>query len=109
MAKRTIRSWTVSVLACWLVLMASGDDFNLGRIALFPTDMDAEGLLPLDDPNTDFIPSSEPRDPSATSQKRCSCASSVGKRLTQAVLTSQFAAPAIGHSPRSCINAPLLC
>jgi hypothetical protein len=29
--------------------------------------------------------------------------------LTQAVLTSQFSAPALGHSPRSCISAPLRC
>jgi hypothetical protein len=45
-----------------LVLVASGDDFNLMRMA-FPSTFTAapSGGLPLDDPNTDFVQSEETR------------------------------------------------
>jgi hypothetical protein len=44
-----------TILACWLIVLASGDDFNVCRIAipLLPVDTPAD-TLPLDDPNTDF-------------------------------------------------------
>jgi hypothetical protein len=54
MPKRSLRSWTLSALACWLTLLASADDFNLARLALPPSTSDAGESLPLDDPNTDF-------------------------------------------------------
>ncbi len=45
----------VTVLACWLTMLASGDDFNVCRIAIpiLPAEATAD-TLPLDDPNTDF-------------------------------------------------------
>ena len=38
-------------LACWLVLLASGDDINVARLMLPSAD---SSLVPLDDPNDDF-------------------------------------------------------
>ncbi len=109
MARRSIYSWTLLVFACWLVLLASADDFNLARLILPFSEADAEGLLPLDDPNTDFAPSSESREPPTTTRHKRGCTSSVQQRVTRAVLASPFAGPAIGHSPWACINAPLRC
>jgi hypothetical protein len=41
-------------MSCLLVLAASGDDFCLPRL-LLPLTPPAPGMLPLDDPNTDFV------------------------------------------------------
>src|SRR5262245_25194316 len=109
MPQRSLRSWALSAFACWLVLLASADDFNLARLVLPPPDVDFEGLLPLDDPNTDFTQSSQSRESPTTSRHRCSCTTSVGQRLTGAVLTSPFAALTLGHLPRSRGNTPLRC
>jgi len=54
MPKRSLRSWTLSALACWLTLLASADDFNLARFMFPPAESESEDLLPLDDPNCDF-------------------------------------------------------
>ena len=53
MPKGRARSAFLTAFACWLVLLASGDDFNFARIVLLSTPT-SEDLLPLDDPNTDF-------------------------------------------------------
>ena len=44
-----------TLFACWLIVMASGDDFNVCRIVipLLPSSSPNDSL-PLDDPNTDF-------------------------------------------------------
>jgi hypothetical protein len=42
------------LLACLLIGLASADDFCLPRLAFLGTVPDAP-LLPLDDPNTDFV------------------------------------------------------
>jgi hypothetical protein len=44
-----------NLLAAWLIVLASGDDFNVCRIAipLLPSSSPSHAL-PLDDPNTDF-------------------------------------------------------
>jgi hypothetical protein len=48
------------LFACLLTIIASGDDFNLMRVA-FPATLAGAptGGLPLDDPNTDFVRSEE--------------------------------------------------
>jgi hypothetical protein len=50
------------VFVCALTLAASGDDFNLPRVILAPS-LPVGGSLPLDDPNTDYICSTNSRDP----------------------------------------------
>jgi hypothetical protein len=47
----------LSTCCCLLIMLASGDDFNLARVALPDTFASAEPS-PLDDPNTDFLASS---------------------------------------------------
>jgi len=57
MASNTkIRSLTL--LACLLTAVASGDDFSLTRLVFNPTSWAAE-TLPQDDPNTDFVRTTE--------------------------------------------------
>ena len=109
MPPHPLRSWALSALACWLVVLASADDFNLVRLALPPSPADCEGLLPLDDPNTDFTESSPSREPPTTSRNRWGCTTSMAQRLTRPALISPFAAPALGHTPRPGINTPLRC
>ena len=109
MPKRPPRSWVLSALACWLTLLASADDFNLARLALGPSTPDSEGLLPLDDPNSDFTESSESREPTTTSRSRLGCTSSVGRCGADVDLTSSFAALAYEHPPRLHLNTPLHC
>jgi hypothetical protein len=109
MLKHRIRSCTLSAFACWLILLASGDDFNLARVLLLPTTLDSEGRLPLDDPNTDFTKSSKSRVPTTTHRDRGMCTSSVGQSWAIATLTSPFGDPSHGHPPRPCHNTPLRC
>ena len=109
MLKHRIRSCALSSFVCWLILLASGDDFNLARVMLLPTALDSEGRLPLDDPNTDFTQSSKSRVPTTTHQDKGGCTSSAGQSWTGAALTSPFAAPAHGHPPRPCHDTPLRC
>lgn len=105
----SLRSWALSVLACWLIVLASADDFNLARFALLPSPADGEGLLPLDDPNTDFTESSPSREPPTTSRNRWDYTTSIAQRLTRPALTSPVATAELGHPPRPGINAPLRC
>jgi hypothetical protein len=44
-----------TLAACALVLIASGDDFNLVRLVLPGPVRSLDGQLPLDDKNTDFV------------------------------------------------------
>jgi hypothetical protein len=63
MPKNRLFSQVVLVSTCWLVLLASGDDINLARIALPPTDTPVEDVMPFDDPNFDFTQPSAPPTP----------------------------------------------
>lgn len=108
MPKGRARAGVLTAFACWLVLLASGDDFNLARIAL-PSPPASEDLLPLDDPNSDFTPSSPSRQPPTTSGHRWSCTTAVGPRLTRAVLPSSLAARTLGQPLRPGSNTPLRC
>jgi hypothetical protein len=58
MPKGRARSAFLTAFACWLVLLASGDDFNFAR-AILPSIPMSEDLLPLDGPNTDFTESAQ--------------------------------------------------
>jgi hypothetical protein len=109
MPKHHIRSWVRSALACWLTLLASADDFNLVRLALPPSTADSEGLLPLDDPNTDFTESSQPREPPTLSRDRRGCTSSGGPGWTGASLTAPLVGAAHGHPPPLRLDTPLRC
>ena len=109
MPKRPPRPWVLLALACWLILLASADDFNLVRLALPPSTVDSEGLLPLDDPNTDFTESSQSPGPPTSSRYKRGCTSSGGPSWTGASLTSPFVAPAHGHPPPLRLDTPLRC
>jgi hypothetical protein len=110
MPKGRARSWVLSAFACWLVLLASGDDFNFARLVLVLPPVPAqEGRLPLDDPTTDFTESAEPRAPTTTDRDRCGRTSAVGRSSAGAALTSPFAASAHSRTPRHDSNAPLRC
>jgi hypothetical protein len=108
MPKGRARAGVLTAFACWLVLLASGDDFNFARMAL-PSPLPSEDPLPLDDPNTDFAPSSQSREPSTTSGHHCSFTTAVGPRLTRAALPSPWATRTLGHSLYPCNNTPLRC
>src|SRR5690348_10330116 len=99
MPKSRSRAGVLTAFACWLVLLASADDFNLARLVLPLADVDSEELLSLDDPNSDFTKSSQSREPPTTSRRRGSCTTSIGRRLTRLALTSPFAALTLGHPP----------
>ncbi len=64
------RSWPVCALACWLTLAASGDDFCLPRL-LLSCARPATSRLPLDDPNTDFVPVAESGNAAASAKAPC--------------------------------------
>jgi hypothetical protein len=60
MDARRSSSPVVTTLACILVVCASGDDFNLLRIALPCAFVDAaKGMSPLDDESEDFLRSAD--------------------------------------------------
>jgi hypothetical protein len=109
MPKGFARSCVLSAFACWLVILASGDDFNFARVALLSSAPASEDVLPLDDPNTDFTESAESRGPTTTYRDTCGCTSSVGQSSAGAALTAPFAAPANSRPPRHCSNPPLRC
>ena len=108
MPKSRARSAVLTAFACWLVLLASGDDFNFAR-ALHPSIPMSEDLLPLDDPNTDFTESAQSTGPTTTYRDRGVCTSSVVRSSAGAASPSLFAAPAPCHPPRLSSNIPLRC
>lgn len=84
--------YLLSLLACWLTLAASGDDFSLTRLA-FCDSVPDPGALPPDDPNNDFVE-----------------AASLGPahRLARAPvgLDERTAAPALGLAPAPALALP---
>ena len=108
MPKGRARSGFLAAFACWLVLLASGDDFNFAR-AMLPSTPASEDLLPLDDPNTDFTESSQTPGPTTPCRTGWGCTSSVGRCVAEAALTSPSAAHTHGHRPLWGRTAPLRC
>ena len=109
MPKSRTHAGVLTAFACWLVLLASADDFNLARLVLPLANVDSEELLSLDDPNSDFTPSCQSRQPPTTSGQRRSCTAAVGPRLTRAALPPPSAARTLGHPIRPGSNTPLRC
>src|SRR5689334_7015624 len=108
MPKGRARAGVLTAFACWLVLLASGDDFNFARLAL-PSPPTSEDLLPPDDPNSDFTTSSPSSKLTTTSRDRGDCPSSAGRSVAGAGRTWLFATPPHSRSPRHSNNAPLRC
>jgi hypothetical protein len=108
-SSRHSRFCVLVLLACWQVLLASGDDFNLARFLFSPTESESEDLLPLDDPNCDFTRPSETRAPDnsgcggeGTPAAFSSCSAAVSR-------TPAPASPATGQLSRTHSNTPLRC
>ncbi|HEY7428199.1 MAG TPA: hypothetical protein VH682_28455 [Gemmataceae bacterium] len=108
MPKGRARSAVLTAFACWLILLASGDDFNFAR-AVLPSTLTPEDVLPLDDPNSDFTESAESTGPTTTYRDRYGCTSSVGRSSAGAAFSSLFAASAPCHPPHQSSNTPLRC
>ena len=70
MPKSRTHAGVLTAFACWLVLLASADDFNLARLVLPLADVDCEELLSLDDPNSDFTVSSRSPETTTTDRRR---------------------------------------
>jgi hypothetical protein len=105
MPQRPARSCALPAFACFLALLAGGDDFNLARVVL-PLPAPVSGSpQPLDDPNTDFTEA-----PQAQEQATAGPGPREGPwapgRATQ---RTAIAPPARGHSTRKPINSPLRC
>src|SRR5579884_1183072 len=109
MPKGRARAGVVTAFACWLVFLASGDDFNFARIALLPLPELSEDLLPLDDPNSDFTESAPSSEPTTTSRQRGDCASSACQCRSGATFNSRSSPPMHGRSAPRGSNAPLRC
>ena len=109
MSSRHSRFCVLVLLACWQVLLASGDDFNLARVLLPLPAPDAEAPLPLDDPNTDLAASPPSPGPTTTCPDRYGRPSVAGPRSAGESLPSRSAAPARGHPPGRGLNARLRC
>src|SRR5690349_22406900 len=71
----------LSLLACLLVLAASGDDFNLLRVALPSAFPSSEAELPEDDPNSDFAVLAHARGPQCAQARSCDGLDWVSPRL----------------------------
>jgi hypothetical protein len=96
------------LLACWLVVMASGDDFNFARVA-FPllSSSSTTNVLPLDDPNSDFTEPNAAKSSPRTGKKRFKELSSFflmdrSSRLVFAAHRSRFSDSSFGRE-----NLPL--
>jgi hypothetical protein len=101
MPKNRLLSQVVLVSTCWLVLLASGDDINVARFVLPPTDSSVEHVMPFDDPNFDFT---QPSAPPTLQQGQ----PAVGPNLfgtasrRQTIHSEGFCTPADHHLPLRC-------
>lgn len=105
MPQRRPRHRALSAVVCSLVLLASGDDFNLAR-AVLPLPAPApEAPLPLDDPNTDFTEAPQARVQAPAGRGPRDGPGAVGRDRARAAV----APPARGHSTHNSTNSPLRC
>jgi hypothetical protein len=95
----------LSAVLCSLVLLASGDDFNLARAVLPLPATAPEAPLPLDDPNTDFTEVPQARGQTAPDPGPRDGPGAVGRGSARTAIVP----PARGHSTRNPLNAPLRC
>jgi hypothetical protein len=105
MPQRRPRHRALSALVCSLVLLASGDDFNLARVVLPLPAPAPEAPLPLDDPNTDFTegPQAQEQAPAGRAPREGQAAAARGPAR------AAVAPPARTHSTRNSTNSPLRC
>jgi hypothetical protein len=115
MSSRANRMARVCLLSCLLTLLASGDDFCVPRLLLWPTPT-APAELPLDDPNTDFVEVGDPWAAQRSSPDTCD-------RMGGVAVCPPAGRPApAGRSPTPCrpfadhldtpsdlLNTPLRC
>ena len=106
---RHARFHALVLLACWQVLLASADDFNLARFVLLPAESESDDLLPLDDPNTDFTQSSETRAPG--NRGRDCAGNPPAIPLPSAGISCSVSLTSYMPGPlaRACSNTPLRC
>jgi hypothetical protein len=95
----------LAAVACWLALLAGGDDFNLARVVLPLPAPAPEAPLPLDDPNTDFTEAPQAPGQTAADQGPRDGPGAVGRAPARAAI----APPARAHSTRNSTNSPLRC
>ncbi len=105
MPQRRPRHPVLSAAVCALVLLASGDDFNLARVVLPLPTTAAEASLPLDDPNTDFTARARAEEQAPAGRQPCDGPEVGGPVLVPAAV----ALPARGRSARNPILSPLRC
>jgi hypothetical protein len=103
-----VRFHVLPLLTCGLVLLASADDFNLGRFVFPFTESLSDGLLPLDDPNCDFTDPSDAPAPGTPDCGGANAAVILPRRagMNRAPETAAFPF----HPPaRGCLDVPLRC
>jgi hypothetical protein len=99
-----------AAVACWLTVLAGGDDFNLARVVLPLSAPVPDRPLPLDDPNTDFTAAgTEARSPTITHQGSSSPPVAADLKWAGTSLATLPAPPAPSHPLRAGINTPLRC
>jgi hypothetical protein len=98
-----------AAVACWLTMLASGDDFNLARAVLPLPAPPPDSLLPLDDPNTDFTGGSESTRPTTTHPSKSVPPVSAHLKLAGTGLPAPVAPPAHPSSLRAGVKVPLRC
>ena len=109
MSTRCVRFRALILLACGLVLLASADDFNLGRFVFPSAESLSDGLLPLDDPNSDFTDPSDAPAP-GTPDRGDGANSAVTLPRRAGMNCAPEPAPLPSHLPtRGCLDAPLRC
>jgi hypothetical protein len=95
----------LSALICSLVLLASGDDFNLARVVLPLPAPAPEAPLPLDDPNTDFTEGPQAQEQAPAEQGPREGPGAAGRGPVRTAV----APPARACSTRNPVNSPLRC
>jgi hypothetical protein len=106
---RHARFCALILLACWQILLASADDFNLARFLFSPSETNSKDLLPLDDPNCDFTQLSETRTPENSPLGGDGNLPAIALRSDAKNRTPASDSPEPGHFSRICSNTPLRC
>jgi hypothetical protein len=101
------------LLASVLTVAASGDDFNVLRLALSPSPL-GSAPLPLDDPNTDFVRSTDPQHLAQFREHACEGTALVSawpgaSPFTSFTLLLAVTAAGTPDIPHVELNLPLLC
>jgi hypothetical protein len=101
MPKQRLRSFAITATACWLVLLASGDDLNFARLVLPESDTPLEDVTTLDDPNLDFTESGVP-----PTLRQCQLSN---RRNVSRTAAPALSTPTNNFGPRTDRHIPLRC